>query len=615
LAGRISDASINAVRERVSILDVVGGQVALRPAGAGRMKGLCPFHDEKTPSFSVNLANGVYHCFGCGKGGDAIDFVMSTQGLTFPESIERLAQQLGIALTYEGGSAAANRETGKRTRLFEANKAAVEFYQQQLRTPQALAGRQFLAERGFDAAAAEHFQVGYAPEGWDALTTHLRGKGFAVPELIEVGLAKQGTRGPIDRFRRRLLWPISDPTGNVVGFGARRLYDDDPVPAKYLNTSETMLFKKSTLLYGASLARKAIAQRYQAVVVEGYTDVMACHLAGVETAVASCGTAFGEEHVKLIRRLLNDQDVHRSEVIFTFDGDAAGQAAARKALAFDQHFVGQTFVAVEPEGRDPCELRQQKGDAAVRDLIANRVPLVEFAIRAELKEYDLNTAEGQIAAMRQAVPLVAQIKDWALRDEYARRLSGWLGMPSPDPVLEAVRSQGAQAARGAQAQRPRRPGQGPDERAVAGEREGLKAALQVPGYCGPAFDSMDPAFFTFPAHRAVFTAIRDVGGTQAAPGGAGWVAQVSEACSDDDARGLVRALAVEPLRYAGEDERGYVAEVVCRLREFDLTRRIATLKAQMQRMNPLEADGYNRVFGELMGLEAMKRQLRSGGSA
>jgi DNA primase len=614
VAGRISDASINAVRERVSILDVVGAQVALRPAGAGRMKGLCPFHDEKTPSFTVNVAVGYYHCFGCGKGGDAIAFVRETESLTFREAIERLARSLNITLTYEGGSPAAHRETGKRLRLIEANRAAAAFYAEQLRTPEALAGRQFLAERGFDAAAAEKFGVGYAPAGWESLTSHLRSKGFTVDELIEAGLAKQGTRGPIDRFRRRLLWPIREQTGDVVGFGARKLYDDDPVPGKYINTSETMLFKKSHLLYGADLARKAIAQRYQAVIVEGYTDVMACHLAGVETAVASCGTAFGEDHVKLLRRLLHDQDVHRSEVIFTFDGDAAGQAAARKALAFDQHFVSQTFVAIEPEGRDPCELRQQKGDAAVRDLIANRVPLVEFAIRSALAEYDLNTAEGQVAAVRSAVPLVAQIKDWALRDEYARRLSGWVGMPSPDPVLDAVRQRAGDPTRAARTppQR-RRPAQGrPDERAQAGEREALKAALQLPGYCGPAFDAMDPACFTLPAHRAIFSAILAAGGTQAAGGGAGWVAVVGEACADDEARQLVRALAVEPLRYVGEDEHGYVTQVVARLREFDVTRRIYVLKAQMQRMNPVEAEGYNRVFGELMALEALKRQLRAG---
>ena len=616
MAGRISDASINAVRERVSIEEIIGSHVALRPAGAGRLKGLCPFHDEKTPSFNVNTSIGYFHCFGCGEGGDSIKFVEKVEGLTFPEAIERLARQLNITLTYEGGTAAVNREPGKRMRHIEANKEAASFYEEQLSTPDALTARQFLAERGFDAAAAKHFGVGYAPAGWDSLTTHLRGRGFSVQELIDCGLSRQSSKGsPIDRFHRRLLWPIRDPAGDVVGFGARRLYDDDQSQAKYLNTSDTLLFHKSGVLYGMDLARRAIAQRYQAVVVEGYTDVMACHLAGVETAVASCGTAFGEEHVKLLRRLLHDQDAHRSEVIFTFDGDAAGQAAARKALAFDQHFVAQTFVAIEPGGRDPCELRQQEGDAAVRDLVANRVPLVEFAIRSSLSEYNLDTAEGQVAALRSAAPLVAQIKDWALRDEYARRLSGWIGMPTPDPVLERVRELSGDPTRPSRT--PARPprsqsGQGrPDERAHTAEREALKAALQRPGLCGPAFDALDPGHFTFPAHRAAFEAIVKAGGTQSATSAGGWVSDVSEACADDDSRNLLLALAVEPLRYYGDDEASYVRGWVSRLQEFDVTRRVVSLKAQLQRMNPLETEGYNRVFGELMALEGLKRQLRA----
>ncbi len=616
MAGRISDASINAVRERVSIEEIIGAQVALRPSGAGRLKGLCPFHDEKTPSFTVNTTNGFYYCFGCGERGDAIGFVQKMEGLNFPEAIERLARQLAITLTYEGGTSAVNRETGKRMRHVEANKEAASYYEEQLRTPEARLAREFLAQRGFDEAAAKHFGVGYAPGGWDTLTTHLRSKGFTVDELIDCGLSKLGSRGsPIDRFHRRLMWPIKEPGGDVVGFGARRIHDDDPVQAKYMNTAETLLFKKSTVLYGADLARKAIAQRYQAVIVEGYTDVMACHLAGVETAVASCGTAFGEEHVRLLRRLLHDQDAHRSEVIFTFDGDAAGQAAARKALAFDQHFVAQTFVAIEPGGRDPCELRQQEGDAAVRDLVANRVPLVEFAIRSELREYDLASAEGQVAALRASVPLIAKIKDWALRDEYARRLSGWIGMPTPEPVLAQVRAIAGDPTRPSRGgSSPRRPAQqgGPDQRALAGEREALKAALQNPGYCGPTFDTLDPSHFTFPETRAIFTAIVAAGGTQAATSPQAWVGVVGDVCADDTVRKLMLELAVEPLHFAGEDEAGYVTEVVSRLREFDVTRRIVRLKAELQRTNPVDQEGYRRVFGELMALEALKRQLRTG---
>jgi DNA primase len=330
--------------------------------------------------------------------------------------------------------------------------------------------------------------------------------------------------------------------------------------------------------------------------------------------VASSGTAFGEEHVRLLRRLLHDQDVHRSEVIFTFDGDAAGQAAARKALAFDQHFVAQTFVAIEAGGRDPCELRQQEGDTAVRDLVANRVPLVEFAIRSTLAEFNLESAEGQVAALRSAVPLIAQIKDWALRDEYARRLSGWIGMASPDQVLAQVRELGGDPTRVARTPtRPRQQAAGHvDDRVLATERETLKAALQRPGLCGPGFDTLEESHFTFERHRDVFQAVLKAGGTQAATSPATWVGIVADSCVDDEARQLSLELAVEGLRYAGDDESNYVAGMIRRLREFDVTRRVFRVKAQLQRMNPLEAEGYNRVFGELMALEALKRQLRAG---
>jgi len=622
VAGRISDASIAAVRERASIVDVVGAQVALRPAGGGRLKGLCPFHDEKTPSFSVNPSANLYHCFGCGVGGDIFDFVMRLDNLQFGEAVERLAAAAGVTLAYEGGTSGGRRESGRRQRLVEANAAAAAFYAAQLSTAEAQTGREFLLERGFDAVAAERFGIGYAPGGWDALTRHLRAADFTVEELTEAGLSRPGSRGtPIDRFHRRLLWPIRDVGGDVVGFGARRLHDDDPIAAKYLNTPETPLFKKSTLLYGADLARRAIGQRDQVVVVEGYTDVMACHLAGVETAVATCGTAFGTDHVRLLRRMLHDQDEHIAEVVFTFDGDAAGRAAARKALQFEQRFVSQTYVAVDEGGRDPCELRQAGGDAAVRELIARRVPLVEFAIRATLDGVDLDSAEGRIAALHAAAPLVAGIKDWALRTEYARRLSGWLGMESPEPVIAEVRRlvDPAEAAAGeregpaAGAARGRRPS-GPDAAALTVEREALKAALQRPALAGPPFEATEPAMFLDPAHQRVRAAVAKAGGTGAAggmPGVAEWVAAVSEAAADDAVRSLVTSFAVEPLQYEGDTGQRYITWVVSSLHERHLTRRVAELKSRLQRTNPeSERPAYNRLFNELIELEQRKRELR-----
>lgn len=628
MAGRISDASIAAVRERASILDVVGAQVALRPAGSGRLKGLCPFHEEKTPSFSVNPSANLYHCFGCGVGGDIFDFVMRLDNLQFGEAVEHLARSAGVTLAYEGGTSGGRREGGRRQRLVDANAAAAEYYAGQLGTAEAQTGREFLLERGFDAAAAERFGIGYAPGGWDSLTRHLRGRDFTVEELTEAGLSRPGSKGsPIDRFHRRLLWPIRDVGGDVVGFGARRLHDDDPIAAKYLNTPETPLFKKSTLLYGADLARRAIGQRDQVVVVEGYTDVMACHLSGVETAVATCGTAFGSDHVRLLRRMLHDQDEHRAEVVFTFDGDAAGRAAARKALQFEQRFVSQTYVAVDDAGRDPCELRQAGGDAAVRELVARRVPLVEFAIRSTLEGVDLDSAEGRSAGLHASAPLVAGIKDWALRGEYARRLSGWLGMESPEPVIAEVRrladaadagggSSGPPDSNGSTSEgrpvRPRRPVSGAEAAALTVEREALKGALQCPAVAGPMFDATEPAMFLDPAHRGLREAISRAGGTSTATSVPAWVAAVSEAAADDSVRSLVTSLAVQPLQYEGDTEHRYVSSVVVSVHERDVTRRGAEVKSRLQRTNPeSETEAYNRLFNELIVLEQRKRELRT----
>lgn len=418
VAGRIRQEDIALVRERSPIADVIGEYLQLTSAGGGNLKGLCPFHEEKSPSFNVTPSRQLYFCFGCEAGGDVIKFLQEIEHLSFAEAVERLAGRAGVQLRYEDGGYTPRRDEGQRARLVEAHRAAAQFYAERLGSPEALIGREFLAERGFEAADAERFGVGFAPREWEALVRHLRGRGFADRELIAGGLAKEGRRGPMDRFRGRLIWPIRDLAGDVIGFGARKLYDEDDGP-KYLNTPESPIYKKSLVLYGVDLAKKEIARRRQAVVVEGYTDVMACHLSGVPTAIATCGTAFGDEHIKILRRLLMDQSEFRGEVIFTFDGDSAGQKAALRAFEDEQKFVTQTFVASQPDGLDPCDLRIKHGEAAVRDLVAARVPLYEFKVRSAIRQHDLDTAEGRLAALDAAAPVVARIKDRALRQMYA----------------------------------------------------------------------------------------------------------------------------------------------------------------------------------------------------
>jgi DNA primase len=615
VAGRIRDEDIALVREKMPIADIIGEHVQLRNAGGGNLKGICPFHDEKSPSLSVSPSRGLYHCFGCSAGGDVIRFIQTIENLDFTEAVERLAARAGVQLRYVEGGSRPSGAHGQRARLVEAHAAAAAFYAEQLRTPDARPAREFLASRGFDEQAAERFGCGYAPAGWEELTKHLLAKGFTAAELTLGGLSRESGRGSlIDRFHRRLLWPIRDVTGDVVGFGARRLYDDDKIEAKYLNTPETPIYKKSHLLYGVDLAKREIARQHRAVIVEGYTDVMACHLAGVTTAVATCGTAFGSDHVSVVRRLLMDSDAFTGEVIFTFDGDAAGMKAAERAFGDDQKFMSQTFVAVEPTGLDPCDLRMKSGDTAVLDLVARRIPLVEFVLRATVGRFDLDTAEGRVNALERGIPLVAQIKDRSLRDEYARRLAGLVGVGDPLDVVARVRGL-VRSTEHRSGSRPVTPAEaGPtkvDEAVVSVEREVLKVALQVPGMAGPQFDALAEDAFLLPAHRKLRGAIAAAGGTAAAVTGPAWTSSVEANLSDEALRSGVHALAVEPLRAGAEAQDRYVDAVLARMHEIVAARQVAALKSKLQRINPQEQqDEHTRLFGELISLETYRRSLR-----
>jgi DNA primase len=664
VAGRIRDEDIQLVRERSAIDEVVGEYLQLRNAGGGSLKGLCPFHDEKTPSFNVTPARGLWYCFSCAEGGDVIKFVQQIDNLNFAEAVERLAARVGIDLRYEQGGHVPGQEQSQRRRLLQAHRAAADFYLERMSGADAGAARAFLSERGFEPADAARFGAGYAPAEWDALTRHLRGRGFTEAELLLGGLAKEGRHGPIDRFHDRLLWPIRDLGGDVIAFGARKLSAEDQGP-KYLNTPETMLFKKSSVLYGADLAKREIAKRRQAVIVEGYTDVLACHLAGVTTAVATSGTSFGDGHIGVLRRLLMDESQFRGEVIFTFDGDAAGQRAALRAFGMEEKFVTQTFVAVQPDGLDPCDLRLKHGDAAVRELVAQRVPLFEFAVRSVLGEHDLETAEGRLAALDAAAPIVARIKDRGLRQLYAVSLDRWLGMMDEAFVLARIGAHARPAAgqgraaqgRAAQGRNTQgrdaqgrdaqgrdaqgRPGQGraaqggagrssaavpaqgrprdeqehydPRDPVVQVEREALKLAVQRPALCGPSFDALGAGCFTVPVHAAVFELIAGCGGTSGGSGGREWAERLRTAAPDDRARGFVTQLAVEPLRAPradGEPDARYADAVLARVEELAVSRQIAAIKSRLQRLSPVaEPAEYNRMFGDLVALEGRHRAL------
>jgi DNA primase len=572
------------------------------------------FCAEVEDGHAFTLADNILtgNCFGCSAGGDVIKFVMEMDGTSFTETVERLAEKVGVELRYEEGGPSRPSGGPQRPRLVEAHKLTAAWYADQLATPEAMAARQFLDTRGFDKDAAEHFGVGFSPRGGDDLVKYLHQKGFTDPELITAGLAGDNNRGVYDKFRGRLMWPIRDSSADVIGFGARRIFDDDRIEAKYLNTAETPIYKKSQVLYGIDLARREIARGSQAVIVEGYTDVMACHLAGVKTAVATCGTAFGDDHGRVIRRLLQDHDEFRGEVIFTFDGDEAGQKAALRAFEGDQNFAGQTYVAIEPSGLDPCDLRLQEGDAAVRELVARRVPLYRFVLGNVVSRYDLDRADGRVDALRDAARLVRAIRDRSKVDAFARELAGMLGLDPNDVQREvkraASREQASHPAPVAAATGPQGLPDPRDPRFTL-ERETLKLVVQNPTVIAPALVEVTEEDFTHPAYRAVWAVVTLAGGVAAAD--PMWSSRLQANTADERVQSLLSALSVEAVPTSKELTTEYAAVYVHRLREVTALRRIADVKSKLQRTNPVEeAVEYNRMFGELVALEQHRRTLR-----
>lgn len=615
VAGKIKRSDIDEVRARINIADVVGDYVTLKSAGVGSMKGLCPFHDERSPSFHVRPQAGFYHCFGCGEGGDVFTFLQKMDHLSFQESIERLAGKLGYPLHYEEGGQAA--DTSNRARLLLANGAAEKFFREQLLTAGADLGRAFLGERGFDALAAEKFGVGYAPHSFDALSKHLTAQGFTIAELLEAGLLSQGDRGSYDRFRGRLVWPIRDVTGQTIGFGARKLREDDQGP-KYLNTPETPVYHKSRVLYGLDLAKRDIARSRQVVIVEGYTDVMACHLAGITTAIATCGTAFGSDHVTVVRRVLGDSDdpaqAARGEVVFTFDPDEAGQKAASRAFAEESRFAAQTFVAVPPEGLDPCDVRIKRGDEALRNVIATKRPMYEFMIKQAMKQVDLNTVEGRGQALRSAAPIVSKIRDRVIRDGYARELAGWLGMNTED-VAREIR-QGTSAPSKAS---PPTEASSSDEApyqlsslskdpVTALERDGLMVLLQHPDVV--SHERASAVLATQFSHAAL-ALVRDAMLSAFEHYATGqWVVTVGEEIPQA-LSALVGQLAVAPLPVKENQAERYCQGVTSSLLDRELLRKKAELLSVLQRSDPThDPDTYRTLQESLVAIERERRELR-----
>lgn len=604
MAGRVKQSDIEELKARANLVDIISGYVSLKPASAGSFKGLCPFHGEKSPSFNVRNSPPFYHCFGCGAGGDVFKFLQEIESISFSDAVERLADKLGYQLSYEEGSS----ETSARTRLLVANTAAAEFYQLQLQSDEGSFARDFLISRGFDPAAQKKFGIGYAPKGWQNLLEHLTSLGFTSEELITAGLTMQSDKGGYDRFRGRVLWPIRDANSQVLGFGARKLYEEDQGP-KYLNTPETPVYHKGSVLYGLDFARKAIVKSREIVVVEGYTDVMACHLAGVETAVATCGTAFGEDHIKLINRLFGSSSGDPASVVFTFDPDAAGEKAALRMYSDTSKFNALTYVAAGPEGLDPSDLRQQRGDAAIGLMIENRKPLFEFVIRHRIAKFNLNDLESRVAAARAAAVVVADLVDPALRSAYTRQLADWtsLDVSEVSSIVAAAGKAGvAQRAASLSPDRVITPPKTDDPQSRQ-ERQILEILIQKPEFFSKLqLRRLAAASFTNASNNRLLTLIASNEDSLAE---ADWVSVLMQA--EPDLADSIRALAMAelPVRNQVELER-YAKGIVKSALMQALLREKNDLLAALKRLDTASSpEAATAIQQELLKLEQERRSL------
>jgi len=616
VAGKISARDIEEVKARVNIADVIGGYVALKPASAGSLKGLCPFHQEKSPSFNVRPLQGFYHCFGCGAGGDVYKFLQEMESLSFYEAVENLAQKASYTLTYEAGTNAPDQ--GQKARIYEANLAASKYFAGQLGTDAASTGRDFLKSRGFDKSAAEIFGVGFAPKGWNNLVDHLKSLGFTEDELLLASLASRGERGLYDKFRGRLIWPIRDTSNQVIGFGARKLFDDDQGP-KYLNTSETPVYHKSAVLYGIDLAKKEISKSQKVVVVEGYTDVMACHLAGVTTAVATCGTAFGDEHIRILNRMLSANVDNPAEVIFTFDPDEAGQKAAMRAFADADKFHANSYIAVGPDGLDPSDLRVQKGDEAVLLMIDSKKPIYEFAIKQKLKNFDLSSVEGRVGAARAAAYVIATIRDSAMRSVYLREVSNWVNLDVSEVsalVDRAVKDKVVAAVAPMRQNIAPEPStqafEEPDLRdpTIRFERQLLEVLIQHPGEVdGDKFVELVSGDFLAKAHSSLASVLAD---NVAHRNDSNWLEKLSAGLEPALHQSL-RAIAATALPASSSEElKRYIDGVVVSGFINLLTRQKLSLQAVLRQTESTDTEKIAKTQKELIDIEQRRRALQGG---
>jgi DNA primase len=588
LAGRIRQDDIETVRERTDIVKVVSQYLTLKKNGHDSFGGLCPFHTERTASFSVSPSKGVYYCFGCGAGGDAIRFLREVERLDFAEAVERLAKEAGVTLRYEGDSAADRRATSRRHALNRVNEQAFDLYHAML-----LEGREggdaraYLAQRGIERDTIERFGVGYAPRYPDFLLRRLA-RGSGPDLLVEAGLAIVDERGQVrDRFRGRITFPVHDLSGRAVGIGARVLPGEGEDGPKYMNSPETPIYRKADVLYNLHRAKQAVARSGEIVVVEGYTDVIALVEAGVETAVATCGTALGEGHFKLASRFAQ-------RMVLAFDSDEAGARAAERAYRFLERFGLQPVVLILPEGQDPADFVRRHGGAAFRELAARAEPLVGYMLRRTVARHGLSTVEGQSAAVSDALPILEGLADPVRQREYGHALAELAGVSDTSVLLALERRL---AGRPVEVQHAIKRASVHDKV----EREMLRLIARSSEIFADLAPRLSEQHFQSAQNRKLFEALRKADGDVRA-------IVVTNEGADDRVTATMPALALEPLE--GEATLDYALGVWVRLQEFALRRRSISLRQRLQKMNPQSDPGYDALFQELIAADGELRRLR-----
>ncbi len=596
---KINDEDIDRLRDSSDIVEVVSAYTQLKKSGGSTYKGLCTFHSDKTPSMSVDQGKGLFFCFGCGEGGNIYHFIQKMENLEFPDAVEWLARKTGFQLRYEEQRPGDRAARGLKQRIIAANEEATSYFHKALmESPAASEARQYLASRGFDRDVAANWELGYAP-GRDSLAKYLMGKGFSQDELLGADLVKKSDRdGSIyDSFRQRIVFPTRSHQGDVLGFGARKLLESDTGP-KYLNTSETRVFQKSRVMYGLLKAKATLGKGASAIVVEGYTDVIALHEAGIDQAVATNGVALGESHFELLKKF-----THR--LVLMFDADTAGKGATERGFDL-QHKLGlEVLVAPLPEGSDPADVVKNQGADALRKVVDDASPLMEFKLEQTVAKLRLDTPESRGRAVHEVVQVLGWHPDPVARHEYAFLAARLIGVDS-DAVQRALGEGGSRAPQSAHnggtrdARREERfPGH------VKVEREALQLLITQARSTGPWLKDIAAADFTAPARRELFEA-----GKTALDSGASDLSPDIAAKLSPDAFSLYTELTVGADEHPIDDLNERLLEVFVRLRVFSLERNIKVRRATLQEVNPVvEADKHDELFTELVGLEAARRDL------